>query len=113
MNKVNFSIYRHIIYYKITFENFREFIPRATGINLSEFNDIYVNKFTYIRFLNISEYKINILPKELFDKQLRIFNCYWNNIKVIPSEIGNCKELQIFDCSVNQITFIQSKICKR
>ena len=113
MNKVNFSIYRHIIYYKITFENFREFIPRATGINLSEFNDKYINKFTYIRFLNISECKINILPKELFNRQLRNLNCHWNKITVIPSEIRNCKELQIFDCSVNQITFIQSKICKR
>ena len=53
---------------KITFENFRLFLPLAIGIRLSDFKNEYTISLTHIQFLNISGCDISILPKELFCK---------------------------------------------
>jgi len=86
---------------KITFENFRSFLPLAIGINLSDFKNEYIISLTHIQFLNISKCDISILPKELFDlKQLKTIDCSQNNITIIPVEIGNCIKLQELYCAI-------------
>ena len=96
---------------KITFENFRSFLPLAIGINLSDFKNEYIISLTHIQFLNISKCDISILPKELFDlKQLKTIDCSQNNITIIPVEIGNCIKLQKFYCFHNKITTIPAEI---
>ena len=97
---------------KISFEDFKTFLPLAIGINLKIFKDEYINSLTHIRILNISNCNIKILPKELFIlKQLKIIDCTVNRIFAIPTEIGNCN-LQEFYCSWNEITIIPSNIGK-
>ena len=96
---------------KITFEDFRSFLPLAIGINLFEFKNKFIYSLTHIQFLNISKCNISILPKELFiNVQLKSINCSHNNLTVIPTEIKNCKKLENFDCNNNQITIIPTEI---
>ena len=73
---------------KISFKNFRSFLPLAIGINLSYFKNEYLEQLSHIQFLNISYCNIKILPKGLFyNKQLKIINCRQNYITKIPTII--------------------------
>ena len=95
----------------ISFKNFKEYLPLAIGIHLNKIKREYINSLSHIKYLNISNCYIKILPKELFVlRQLRTIYCSYNQVAVIPSEIGNCKKLQKFICNSNQITTIPAEI---